>query len=875
MNQPNEIKPPQWPVKLLRFFVKKNYLEEIEGDMEELFRDNIEHSSSGRAKMIYTWEMLKLFRPSLLKHIELTPTSIQYSMFKNYFKASLRGLMKTPLNSFINIFGLSMAIGICIFGYAFAHWTFSTDQFHKNKNEVFLATFLANRDGTLQQYGKTPRPLGKMLNVDFTHIKKVCRVEDRNVVLKYEDKVFRERVRVTDPEFLDMFTFPLKWGIAGSLADVNSIILSEEMSIKYFGEENPIGRSILVKFDDKRSKSFKITGVAETFPKSRTIDFSFLINFENLRLFDPGYDVQDWGSLVNATLIQVDDPSEITAIEQGMDKYRVLQNAVAEKDWSISSFIFEPLATLHERSGHIKDDISRSSEDNYTSVIFLSLIGLFMLVLACFNYINIAIVSAARRLKEIGIRKTAGATRLTIIVQFLSENIVMTFFALIVGIIFAVTFFIPGFEQMWHFNMGFTLNDATLWIYLPSILLVTAIASGMYPALYISKFEVVNILKGSVRIGKKNPLTKLLLGIQLVLACIFITSAAMFTQNTAYLANRSWGYNQESALYAEVPDLAAFEQLNAVMTQDPNILSISGSSHHIGRTNATAVVHLPDRQYEVDQLSVDANYFNTMGLHLQQGRLFKNDYESDKQTVVVNEVFAQSLTSDAKASTGKLLGQIFKIDNVQYEIIGVVSDFHNHSFSKKVNPTIFRAADREDYRYLSMRVRPGSEKQTYKSLQAQWAKLFPETPFQGGYQEDVWGNYFEAIGIHATVWKVICFIAVSLAGLGLYGLMTLNVAGRVKEFSIRKVLGAGIKNIATLITQQYMILFAAALIVGAPISYILIKFFIEWAYIYHMPIDFSGVAIAVAILILVLLTTASTQVTKVLKANPVDGLKTE
>lgn len=869
MNQRDNINPPKWPLKFLRFFVKKEYLEEIEGDMEEIFRDNIEQLSLKKAKRIYSWEILKLFRPIIVKNLEVPQNLYQYPMFKNYFKTSLRSLMKTPLSSFINIFGLSMAIGFCLFAYSFAQWTYRTDQFHKNKNEVFLVTFLADRDGTLQQHGQTPRPLAEMLREDFAHIKKVCRVEDRNVVVKYEDNVFHERVRYTDPEFLEMFTFPLKWGTSPSLADINSIILSEEMSIKYFGEANPIGLDILIKFDEKRSKAFKITGVSEAFPKSRTIDFDFLINFENFPIFDPDYDFTDWSAFVSATLIQVDNPSNLKAIEQGMDKYRILQNEAVQEDWAISSFAFEPIATLHERSEDIKDDLSWSTRDNYESVIYLSIVGVLLLALACFNYINIAIVSAAKRLKEIGVRKTIGATRRIVIVQFLTENVVVTFFALILGLILGVTLFIPGFEQMWLFSMGFTLTDATLWIYLTSILLLTGIMAGIYPAFYISKFEVVQIIKGSVQFGQKNPLTKLFLGFQLIISCILITSAVMFTQNTAYLSKRSWGYNQETVLYVNVPDHSSFEQLNAAMAQHPNVLSISGSSHHLGRNNITTVVHRPDRQYEVDQLSVDANYFETMGLHLQHGRVFKDFYESDKQAVVVNELFAKSMVLEQP------IEQSFKIDSIQYTIIGVVRDFHNNSFSNKVRPTIFRVADREDYRYLTMKVRPGSEQQTYNALKDQWAKLFPETPFQGGFQEDVWGNYFKGIGIHATFWKIIAFIAVLLASLGLYGLVTINVAGRLREFSIRKVLGAGIKNIAAIITQQYSILFAVALILGAPISYILIKLLIETAYAYHMPINYSGVAIAVIILIVVLLTTVSTQIRKVIKSNPVNGLKVE
>jgi len=869
MNDFSDIKPPEWPLRFLRFFIKREYLEEIEGDMEELFNDNIQHLSDRKARRIYCWEMFRLLRPILLKNVNRAPALNQYPMLKNYFKTSLRSLKKTPMTSLINIVGLAMAIGFCLFVYSFTQWTYRTDQFHKNKNEVYLVTFLADRDGNQQQHGQTPRPLGDMLREDFAHIKKVCRVEDHEVVLKYGDNVFYERVRYTDPEFLEMFTFPLKWGTSGSLDDLNSIILSEDMSVKYFGEANPVGLDILLKFDEKRSKAFKITGVAKAFPKSRTIDFEFLINFENLSISHPDIDLNDWSKLVNATLIQVDHQTDLETIQQGMDKYRILQNKAVQEDWAISSFRFEPLATLHEKSEDIKYDNSWSTRDNYATIKYLAIVGVLLLALACFNYINIAIVSAAKRLKEIGVRKTIGATRRIVIIQFLTENIVVTSFALILGLILGVTIFIPGFEQMWLFSMGFTLADSTLWIYLVFILLLTGIAAGMYPAFYISKFEVINIIKGSVQFGRKNPLTKLFLVFQLIISCILITCAVMFTQNTAYLSKRSWGYNQEAALYASVPDAASFDRLNAEMLRDPNVLSIAGSTHHLGKNYTTAIVHMPDREYEVDQLSVDANYFETLGLQLQQGRGFKDRATSDKQSVVVNELFVNSTTLKEP------IEQQLKIDSTQYVIIGVVTDFHNNSFSNKVRPTIFRVAEKEDYRYLSIKVKSGTEQETYNALQDRWAELFPEIPFQGGFQEDVWGIYFKGIGIHATFWKVIASIAVLLACLGLYGLVTINVAGRVREFSIRKVLGAGIKNIVAIIMQQYLILFVVALVLGAPISYILIKLLIEVAYAYHMPIGYSGVVIAVVILIFVLLATVSTQIRKVVKANPVNGLKVE
>jgi ABC-type antimicrobial peptide transport system permease subunit len=621
-------------------------------------------------------------------------------------------------------------------------------------------------------------------------------------------------------------------------------------------------------YGKEESKAFKVAGVAAEFPKARTIGFDFLVNFENFKTTDPAYDFHDWKTFVNATLIQVDKPSDLASIKRKMDKYKLLQNNAVHEDWAISSFSFEPLATLHRQSEYIKGDISRSSKSNYVSIYFMVVIAVFMLALACINYINIAIATAAKRLKEIGVRKSIGATRKVVILQFLTENSVLTSFALIVGIALGYFFFIPGFETLWHFNMDFRFTDVNLWIYLPVILLITSIASGIYPAFYISRFQVTSILKGSVKFGQRNLLTKVFLCFQLIFACVFITMSVMFTQNTDYMSKRSWGYNPVDALYVKVPDQSAFEKLSAIMAQNPDVLSISGSTHHVGKNHKSTVLHFPDRNYEVDGLSVDPKYFETIGLELSEGRVFHDAEGSDQQAVVINETLAKNIGENP-------IGEVFHIDTVQYEVIGVLKEFHSYSFSQTVRPIIFNVADKADYRFLSLKARGGSEIEVYKALQAGWSELFPEIPFEGGLQQDVWGFYYQEIGIYKLVWRVFAFMAITLATLGLYGLVRLNVEGRTKEFSIRKVLGARLKNISTSVINQYLILFIVALCIGAPLGQLLGTWLIEFSNEYHMPITFSGTIISVVITVLVLLATVSTQIWRVVKSNPVIGLKIE
>lgn len=788
-------------------------------------------------------------------------------MFKNYFKTSFRSMMRNPLSSCINVFGLSVAIGICLIVYAFIDQDISVDQFHKNKQEVYMATAYSNQEGELVQYGQTPTPLAQMLKGDFPQLTQVCRVEDANVVLKHGDKVFHERVRFVDPSFLDMLTFPMQWGASSTLNDPNSIILSDEMAVKYFGDLNPVDKDLLMKFDDGSIKTFTITGVTAPFPKAHAIHFDYLVNYENIEKTDPSYDPADWARSVNATLVRVDVPSNIGVIERGMDKYKKLQNQV-NNEKPIESFSFVSIADLHEASNDIRNGISYGTRKE--GWVILSIMALFILTLACFNYINIAIVSASKRLKEIGVRKVIGANRGLVIIQFLAENLLVMSFAILFGLFLGYSTFIPWFNGLFGRGLELVLLDLNLWVFLLTMLLLTGLASGIYPAFYISKFQVIGIFRGSLQFGKKNPLTKIFLTFQLALAFIAISGGVWMTQNKNYQINRSWGYQPAEVLYTDVPDQSAFDQLYAVMSQNPDVLSISGSRQHLGHGLPDVVLHRPDRQYEVSQFSVGANYFETMGLDIIEGRSFQSNLESDKLSLIVNEQFVHNLSLESP------IGEIVKMDDsLRYEIVGVVKDFHNWDFDYKIEPTVFRTANTKDFRYLSMKVRSGQQSDVYQALREQWITHFPNTPFQGGYQEGVFAGYFDYMDSAAEFMRALAFVAILLASLGLYGLIRLNISGRVREFSIRKVLGASLKSIAVIITKQYVLLFVISMLVGAPAGYVMMETLFDTVFTYHMPMNYSGLVISVVLLTAVLLATVYTQVRKLAKSNPVDGLKVE
>ncbi|MFY0592791.1 FtsX-like permease family protein [Roseivirga sp.] len=786
-------------------------------------------------------------------------------MLKSYLKTTLRTIRRSPLASFINIFGLAMALGVAIMVYAFVDMEYTTDQFHENKNDIYMATSILNRSGEDAEYGIVPAPYAEVLINDFPQIKRVVRVDDKNGILKNGPSVFNESFTFADPGFLDMFTFPLKWGNKSALSDPNKIILSENTSIKYFGDKNPLGEPMTFEFGS-RKYTFEVAGVAEKFPYQRTMDFSVLVNFDQLKQVDTNVNLTDWARFLDATFIQLDDPSAIANITQNVQQYVALQNEV-RKDYPATSFRFFPWTDLYQKGDDMRNTITGSTDGIGTLV--LSIIAGFILVLAIFNYINIAIVSATKRLKEIGVRKVMGSTRKSLIIQFLAENVFLTLVALVFGFILGVTVLIPGFDQMFDIGMDFDISQPSLWVFLLVLVVFTGLASGAYPALYISNFSAVHIFRGRLKFGGKNKMTKIFLTFQYILACIAVVGGIMFTQNTAFQKNQDWGYNEKATISANISPATEAMQLMAAMESNINIVSIAPSKHHLSRRSTRMEIQILEKDYDILTLEIGPEYVETMELELFEGRTFEKNRETDFQNVLINEQMAKLLNPEGA------LGERFKSDTLNFAVIGILKDFHQYNFSERIEPMILKLSPEDEYAFVSMRVKPGTIVSTYEAMEKKWAELFPEKPFNGFYQEATLEGYFREMDGHGKLMRIVASMCIILSCLGLYGLVSLNVASRTKEFSIRKALGAGLGNLAFVINKQFVIFLAVALILGLPVSYVLMDTLFETVYEVHKPITIFPFLIALVIVVIMVFSTVSSQVKKVMTTSPTEGLRSE
>jgi len=787
-------------------------------------------------------------------------------MFKNIVKLAFRNLVKNKLFSFISVFGLSLAIGCFALSFIFVDFWNNMDSFHKNIDEIYLVEIEINRSGSTQIWGPTPIPLGPSLKKDFPQIKNYVRIKPREGTFRYKDRVFEEELLFVDEGFLDMFTFPLVAGEKSALQDKNAVILSDRCAEKYFGDEDPIGKELVVTHGEEYRQSYFVKGVVEKNPVNSTIQFDILLPYVKLLDWDVE-DLHNWG-LWTHTFIQLASPEDVSVINANMDKYIQLQNA-AEKDWPITSFIFEPLSDVSENSYKVINDIGWGVHP--VSKIGNLMFGIFLLVLACFNYMNIAVATATRRLNEIGIRKVLGSTRIKLVLQFLSENILICLIAVIAGVIFAKNCLIPWFNVMFDasLDMDFS-NNYRLWLFFVGTLLITGIGSGAYPAFYVSKFQPASILRKTQKVGGGSNLTKVLLSFQFGLTFIMIGSALIYAKNGEFQKNIDWGYNQDQVIGVEINGKKHFDVYRNAISQNPDIQHIAGSQDHIGRSSDIDVVEYEGNKYEICRFLVGYDYLKTMQSRLRDGRDFDRKLATDlDESIIINEKFARNL------AWKQPVGMSVVISNTQYNVIGVVSDFHSESFVEPIEPTLFRLCDKEKFKFISIRAKAGTLVQTAEYLKGTWKTMAPDEPYKGFFQDEIWSRYFREIDSIILLVSFLALVALCISCMGLFGLISVSIVKRTKEISIRKILGASIPNLAKLLNKDLFIIMIVSSGIAAPLCYLINSSFLESFFEYYAPINIFVFIIACALMIVTSLLTVFSQVYKAARSNPVDMLRIE
>lgn len=799
-------------------------------------------------------------------------------MLKNYIKVTLRNLLKQKVFVSINILGLGLALACCIVAYLNSKYNWDFDKNHTNIDHIYKIHNLRENQGDLKEYGRVPMPMAEAIKNDFAGVDRVFRLENHVFTVRdnSQEKVFNTALAYADPGFLESFTFPLISGNLDSYHQIDRTIVTQEYAKKFFGDENPIGQVLTVFDDTGMSFNFIIGGVVEKAPHNSSVHFEMLVGFENrFRMYDDNVK-GNWGAFAQATFLYFNNPSKAKEIEPLLAKYIPVQTE-ARPDFVVYEFLLSPMNNHAHISNDVRWDVLRDASPA-AAVLTPQIMALLILLVACFNFTNTAIATSNRRLKEIGVRKVMGGSRKQLIIQFMIENLTVCFMAILMSIIMA-SYLVPTYSAMWE-GMDLEMNlekDFQLYLFLGLLLIFTTMLAGLYPSLYISKYEPVRILRGSLSIGGAGRLTKILLASQYTFTVIAIFASIAFIQNARYQETLDMGYNRNQIIGVSLLNENQYQKTMASMNANPDIIQIASGKNHIGRDDYGLVLKNGDQEVNANMLDVGIGYIETMDLKIVDGRSFSKELEaSDSQnSIIVNEKMVEEF------DWTEPIGQKITInDTTTLTVVGVVQNFYMYGFwapieAQGIRLKSLRFEDDGTYSFLIAKADVNNITEVYDYLEQNWNSNIPNKVFAGFYQDELLRGAKEVNDNITMIFSFLGIVAFILSSLGLFTLVSINLIKRIKEIGVRKVLGGGIGHIIYLINKDYVLLLLISSVLGVTLGYVLIDAMIASIFTYYKPMDFFTFAIPIFSIITISLTIASLRTFKTAQVNPVKALRYE
>ncbi|MBV6645109.1 MAG: ABC transporter permease [Cyclobacteriaceae bacterium] len=852
--------PPGLPDKFLQWFCRDDLLEYIRGDLHELYGDRLAQSGKVKADLAFCWDVLRFFRLSNIRSSQNTFKSM--FMLKNYLKVGYRSLKKNWKNSLINISGLSLSVGCAITTFLFADFFFNLNSIHTNKANIYQVVSHIEENQADELYGPSPMIIGEKLKADLPEIQEYVRVQYKRGNVKFGKNVFRELIQFADPAYLAMFDFPLVAGDRNALT-AQSIFISSAIAKKYFGNIEPIGKRIDIKFGES-VKSFDVAGVFGEVPANTSFRPKILLHMDQYLKLEAAS--TNWIDEAKATFVSVNPSARSSKLDQQLKKYQLIQNE-ANPSNPVTAYELIPFTEVSGMAGKIGDSVVQGNDKSGT--IGIAVTGLLLILFACLNYINIAIASATMRLKEIGVRKVMGGSRKGIASQFLTENFLTCAFAMVVGTLACYFLLLPGFNQLSPIAIPFSFSSLPIAIfYFLGLFLLLGFLSGSYPAFYISRFQVLNIFKGERSLGGRNYLSKVLLTLQFFLAFVTILGCFIFTDHAQYTKQIGWGYEPSGILAFPIQDKKHLEALRNEADKHPQVIQTATSQHHIGVNNHLVPFSHLNHQFKILTYDVEPGYLETMNMTLLTGRFFEKK-QGDRNTIVVNELFVE------KMKWSDPIGESILMDGVRRTVVGVVANVYHAFFDNDImRPMVFTAHAAEP-NFLILQVTDESIVSVNEHLKSQWTEIAPFDPYVSVYQADLFDRAYDNVDANTWFMLSLSVLTIFLSCLGLYGLLAFTLQNRVKEFSIRKVLGASRLSIVGLANQEFVWILAISLGLGTLLGIWLMPKITESFFAIAKPFSIVPVVVCLLITFFTIVLTVFAQIRKVTKVNPATVLRGE
>ncbi|OFX20635.1 MAG: hypothetical protein A2041_07700 [Bacteroidetes bacterium GWA2_31_9b] len=791
-------------------------------------------------------------------------------MFKNFITISIRYLSKNILFVGINIIGLAIALALCINAYLNTKFDADWDKMHENYSDIYKINITRDMQERQQEYGISPFALSKYIKQDISGIDQVCRYVTSNSPVKNGEKIFNKSIGYADPNYFDIFSVEITKGTKEALRDKGKILINEQLAEIYFGNEDPIGKVISIFNDQSQERAFIVGGVFKTLPLNTIFYHEAITQIDNFRdLWQ--IDDQKWDNWVAATFLLIKDKTNIPKINDILKNYISVQND-ARQDWKITSFFVKSLKDVADDREVWAMWLRNSFHP--AAVVAPPIMAIFILIIAAFNFMNSSISFAGKRLKEIGLRKVFGGLRRHIIIQFISENLIISFIAVIIGVAIS-GWLVPAYSSMWEY-MTLELNfkeNPSLILFIFILWIVTALLAGAYPAFYVSKFNPVKIFRDKLKLSGKNILSRILLVIQFSVSVMALVSGVMFSQNAIFQENADFGYNKDNILILSLNNKNDYKPLEQAVKNNPNIEMYAGTDYHIGYGNYNRSIKYLEQNVETSIMHIGHDYIKTMGLKMIQGRDFwlqNQAADIEQKSIIVNEKFVADFGfNDPIGKT------VYMNDTMAMQIVGVANDVYLYGFWEKINPLIFLLAKEEDYRQIAIRASTENLSAVNESLKADWAEIIPNYPYEGKFQVDL---LKEAKQVNKNIKIMFVFLAICaliLSVIGLYTLVSLSILNRTKEVGIRKVMGASVNNITQIISRPFVIILIISAFLGCLGGYYSSIMLMDSIWDKFMTANIFSFLIPLIILFVTSIITISWRIYKAAKQNPVNALRYE
>ncbi|MCJ8211395.1 ABC transporter permease [Mucilaginibacter sp. RS28] len=789
-------------------------------------------------------------------------------MFRNYLLSAIRSFKKYRLFSFLNVFGLATGLACSILILLWVQDEVSFDKFNKQANQIYRIT----ADVSGSKSAVTPPPLPEAVRQQLPIVKRTTTVVPITTMVSIGTKKFDERhVLYADSNFLRMFDYALAEGNREDVLNApNGVVITASTAKKYFGNADAVGKTILVN-NDINGNSYVVKGVLRDIPSNSHLKFDILLPID----FYNKSNATDWGNYSAYSYLELDknfkgNAGNIAMLEKQIDAI------YKEKDNSDTKSVFnlQPLTDIHLHSNLL---LEVEGQGNSEHVRIFSIVAIFILLIAAFNYMNLSTALAAQRAKEVGLRKTIGANKLQLVIQFMSESFMVTLLSLVVGLVIAWAC-LPLFNEISSKNITLNLFTPKLIGELVLLALVITFLSGLYPAFLLSSYQPVAVLKGLKAVKTNKPfLRNGLVILQFAISVVLIISTMVVNYQLKFIQGRNIGYSKENLMYVEVPaagDLKSnYERLKATLPQQLQGIDYTITDHlptylTTGTTNVMWSGKKPKEQTVFPHIGADAKFLQTFKMQLLTGRTFNDDSKADAGNYLLNEaaVKLMGMTPD------RAIGQLISSNGHPGMVIGVVKNFNFKPVQQAIEPLILRHTDRAGF--LVIRIPGNNSSAMVNKLKGAFQDLYPNYPFNYGFVDEDINHLYLSEQRMGKLFNAFSAISIIISCLGLFGLATFTTQQRLKEIGVRRVLGASTASIVTLLSKDLVKLVMFALFIAFPVAWIMMNKWLD-NYTYRIAISWWIFLLSGASAIFIAFLTISYQAFKAAFTNPTKSLKSE